>query len=244
MLVQEYEKYSNTDHSVWSSLFTRQLQKVQQVAYRNFIKGLQQLGFDHHKIPDFTDINKKLMELTGWQIYAVPGLIPNNHFFELMKSKKFGATTWIRKPEQLDYLEEPDMFHDVFGHIPLLTDPLIGDYLYELSALAVKYIDNAEVIECIARLYWYTIEFGLVKEDHQLKIYGAGILSSIGETSFCLSNKATLVPFDLDEIITTPYIKENFQEKYFVLESFHQLSAAVKMYEQQLEMKAVGQAFS
>ena len=236
MLVQQYEQYSDTDHSVWSSLYTRQLQKVQQVAYRHFIKGIGQLGFNDHKIPDFADTNKTLMQLTGWQIYAVPGLIPNNRFFELMKTKQFGATTWIRKPEQLDYLEEPDMFHDVFGHIPLLTDPIICDYLYKLAALAVKYIDNDEVIERIARLYWYTIEFGLVKEEDELKIYGAGILSSIGETSFCLSDKATLVPFNLQEILQTPYIKDDFQSKYFVLESFHQLPAAVNQYEQQLEM--------
>jgi phenylalanine-4-hydroxylase len=237
MTEQQYEQYTNTDHAVWSILYTRQLETIRQVAYRNFIKGVEQLGFSDKKIPDFKVMNKKLEQLTGWQIYAVPGLISNSSFFERMKVKQFGATTWIRKQDELDYLEEPDMFHDVFGHIPLLTDPLICDYLYRMAKLAVKYIDNEDVIESVARLYWYTIEFGLVTEKSELKIYGAGILSSIGETEYCLSDKATLVPFDLQEIVRTPYIKDTFQKKYFVLQSFSQLPEAVLIFEQQLEHK-------
>jgi len=234
---QQYELYSEADHAVWSILYTRQLETVQQVAYRNFKVGIKELGFCDKKIPNFSVMNTKLKLLTGWQIYAVPGLIDNSSFFERMKVKQFGATTWIRKMQELDYLEEPDMFHDVFGHIPLLTDPLICDYLYEMAKLAVLYKDKDEVIESIARLYWYTIEFGLVTEDDELKIYGAGILSSIGETEYCLSDKAKLVPFNLQEILNTPYIKDQFQKKYFVLESFYQLAVAVKQFEQQLEIK-------
>ncbi|MDB5199209.1 MAG: phenylalanine-4-hydroxylase [Chitinophagaceae bacterium] len=236
MLVQQHEQYSDTDHRVWSVLYTRQLQKIEEVAYEHFKKGAAGLGFNDNTIPDFTIINEKLLPLTGWQIYAVPGLIPNNIFFTLMKEKQFGATTWIRKPEELDYLEEPDMFHDVFGHIPLLTDPLICNYLYRLAAIAVKYIDNAEVIESIARLYWYTIEFGLVKENRELKIYGAGILSSTGETAYCLSGKAILVPFRVQEILDTPYIKDTYQSKYFVLESMEQLDDAVNIFEWLMEI--------
>jgi len=223
MLAQDYQQYAAIDHNVWSLLYTRQLKKIKEVAYDHFAKGLDQLGFHEEAIPDFAQTNKRLMDITSWQIYAVPGLIDNKFFFKQMFSKQFGATTWIRKMEQLDYLEEPDMFHDVFGHVPLLADPLICDYLHGLASIAVRHLDNEAVIEAIARLYWYTIEFGLVRENDQLKIYGAGILSSIGETDFCLSEKATHVPFDLEQIIHTPYIKDTFQEKYFVLDSMEQL---------------------
>jgi phenylalanine-4-hydroxylase len=235
--LQQYEKYTTEDHKVWQILYKRQLQTIEKVAYKQFITGTDQLAFSENKIPDFIDINKELKELTGWQIYAVPGLIANDVFFEKMYNKEFGTTTWIRKMEELDYLEEPDMFHDVFGHIPLLTDKFIGEYLHQLAKLAVAHIHNEEVIEAIARLYWYTIEFGLVKENGEIKIYGAGILSSIGETNYSLSNKATHVPFSWQQIIDTPYIKDSFQEKYFVLNSFEQLTDAVKEFGNHLQHK-------
>ena len=223
MLQQDYDAYSVADHHTWSVLFNRQLEKTKKVAYANFHTGLSGLDFQPHRIPDFNLINKKLEMLTGWQIYAVPGLIDNRFFFEKMLHRQFGATTWMRKPEQLDYLEEPDMFHDVFGHIPLLTDPVICDFLHGLAGIAAKQAYAAPVIEMLARLYWYTIEFGLVKEAGELKIYGAGILSSIGETDFCRSEKANRVPFDIETIIASPVIKDKFQDCYFVLDSMQQL---------------------
>jgi phenylalanine-4-hydroxylase len=223
MVQQEYQQYVDADHKVWSILYKRQLEKIKKVAYENFAPGIELLAFENAIIPDFDVINKRLMNITGWKIYPVPGLISNSYFFERMFYKQFGATTWIRKMSELDYLEEPDMFHDVFGHIPLLTDPLICDYLHGLATVAVRHLDNEEVIEGIARLYWYTIEFGLVKEKGEIKIYGAGILSSIAETDYCLSKKAKHVPFNLQQILATPYIKDTFQQQYFVLNSMEQL---------------------
>lgn len=227
MLMQDYSAYTATDHHTWSVLFNRQLEKVKKVAYHNFEPGLSTLGFQPHQIPEFNLVNKRLAPLTGWQIYAVPGLIDDRFFFEKMLDRQFGATTWIRKPEQLDYLEEPDMFHDVFGHIPLLTDPLICDFLHGLAEIAAKHNYAGTTVEILARLYWYTIEFGLIKENDRLKIYGAGILSSIGETDFCLSEKATRVPFDIETIIASPVIKDKFQARYFVLDSIQQLPASL-----------------
>ena len=230
MLQQEYQLYAATDHHVWSILYSRQLEKIKKSAYSHFATGIKKLGFNEQAIPDFAATNKRLMKITGWQIYAVPGLIDNSYFFERMVSKQFGATTWIRKMEELDYLQEPDMFHDVFGHIPLLADPSICNYLHGLATIAVRHINNEKIIGAIARLYWYTIEFGLVKENNQLKIYGAGILSSIGETDYCLSNKAVLVPFNLEQILHTPYIKDTFREQYFVLESIEQLEEIPRLF--------------
>ena len=224
---QQYELYTVEDLEVWSALFRRQMNVATNTAYRHFAGQLKKLGFTADAIPDFKKTNELLQKLTGWTIYAVPGLIPNDLFFRFMVFKRFGATTWLRKKEQIDYLEEPDMFHDVFGHVPLLADPVIANYLLGLARIAEKYLDNEEAVERISRLYWYTIEFGLVKEGWHTKIYGAGILSSIGETQFVLSPKANRVLFDLYQILQTPYIKDKFQEQYFVLESLGQLKRVV-----------------
>ncbi|MGN6434959.1 MAG: hypothetical protein ACTHMM_00440 [Agriterribacter sp.] len=223
MLQQDYSGYTAADHHTWSVLFNRQLEKIHQVAYPNFSPGLQQLDFRSDHIPDFNIVNQKLKALTGWQIYAVPALIDNRLFFEKMLHREFGATTWIRKPEQLNYLEEPDLFHDVFGHIPLLTDRLICHFLHGLAEIAAQHQYAEAVVEMLARLYWYTIEFGMVKEGGRLTIYGAGILSSIGETDFCLSEKANRVSFDIEAILAKPVIKDKFQDSYFVLDSMQQL---------------------
>ena len=227
MLRQNYSAYTAADHHTWSVLFNRQVKKIKEVAYPDFETGLSGLDFRPYLIPDFKRINEKLATLTGWQIYAVPGLIDNHFFFEKMQHREFGATTWIRKPDQLNYLEEPDMFHDVFGHIPLLTDPLICDFLHGLAQIAAKHGYADPVVEMLARLYWHTIEFGLVKGNAGLKIYGAGILSSIGETDFCLSEKANRMPFDIETIIAKPVIKDKFQDCYFVLDSMRQLPGSL-----------------
>jgi len=232
---QNYGQYTAVDHNTWSILYKRQAEAVKLYAYQHFFKGVQQLGFAPDRIPDFEEVNRKLMPITGWNIYPVPGLIDNKFFFEQMHDKKFGATAWIRKPEQIDYLEEPDLFHDVFGHVPLLTDKHIAAYLFGLAKIANRFIDDEAIVEAIARVYWYTIEFGLVRENGVLKIYGAGILSSIAETLYCLSDKPAHVDFDMITIINTPYIKDNFQEQYFVLNSMADLSAALPVLEAHFE---------
>lgn len=224
---QQYDQYTVEDLEVWSDLYKWQINAITNCAYRHFGGQMKKLGITEESIPDFNKINETLKKLTGWTIYAVPGLIPNDLFFRFMGSKRFGVTTWLRKKEQMDYLEEPDMFHDVFGHVPLLADPMIANYLLGLARIAERYLNIEEAVECISRLYWYTIEFGLVKEGWHTRIYGAGILSSIAETQFVLTPKANRIPFDLYQILQTPYIKDKFQEQYFVLESFGQLKQVI-----------------
>ena len=235
MVAQQYDLYTPVEQDTWRRLFERQLKAVEQFVYRPFLKGIYQLGFSAAAIPDFAIVNTKLFPLTGWQVYAVPGLIDNDDFFEKIYEKQFAATTWIRKPENIDYLEEPDMFHDVFGHVPMLTDPNICAYLHGLSVIAKKHLTNPAVIEAIARLYWYTIEFGLVKESGELKIYGAGIVSSIAETLYALSDKPARLPFDVQRIVDTPYIKDSFQQQYFVLDKLEDLQACLPVLEKLVE---------
>lgn len=233
---QQYDKYTSEDHQVWSIMYGRQAEALKGRATDRFLKGIEEAGFKPDRIPRFTEVNAKLAELTGWQIYEVPGIVADDLFFKLLAEKKFPATTWIRKMSELEYIEEPDMFHDVFGHIPLLVDEHYCGFLQGLSRIALKHIDDPWAIELMSRLYWFTIEFGLIEEDDKLKIYGAGLLSSVGETMYSLNSD---VPerrdYDIATIFNTPYIKEKFQVVYYIIHSYEQLYNSVDDIEQELE---------
>lgn len=240
-LRQDYAAYTADDHAVWGILYQRQMEVLPPLASRGYLDGIQKVNFTAERIPDYEETNRILRELTGWEIFVVPGLIPNRPFFELMRDRKFCASTWLRQREQLDYLEEPDMFHDIFGHVPMLTDPNVCNFLSELARIALNHIDDEQAIEFIARLYWYTIEFGLIQENGQTKIFGAGILSSKGESLYCLGPEPRRVPYDVRDILRTPYIKEHYQEQYWVLESFDQLLGSIPDIERILEEELINQ---
>jgi phenylalanine-4-hydroxylase len=226
-MTQHYAAYTAEDFEVWRILYERQMSQLPPMATEAYLEGLIKTAFSADKIPDFNEVNPKLKSITGWQLTVVPGLIDNKPFFEFLQNRFFCATTWLRKREQIDYLEEPDMFHDVFGHVPLLTNQSFVDFLSELARIALQHIDNEWVIERIARLYWYTVEFGLIRENG-LKIYGAGILSSVGESHYSLYSDIPLrVPYNVPEIMDTPYIKDRFQEKYFVIDNYEQLYKSI-----------------
>ena len=223
MMTQDYDAYTEEDFKVWQLLYERQIANLPRAASREYLEGLKRIHFHSGQIPDFRKTNIFLAELTGWQIHVVPGLIPDDEFFQLMANKRFPASTWLRELRKIDYLEEPDMFHDVFGHVPLLTNRPFVNYLQQLSKIALRYIDDPWAIQLISRIYWFTVEFGLIRENGQVRIYGAGILSSAGETKFSLSDEATHLDFDVDAILQTPYRKDEFQKQYFVVDSYEQL---------------------
>lgn len=226
-LKQEYDKYTNEDFLVWKLLYQRQRVLLQNMASKEFIHGMDEMHFSDDKIPDFNHVNNVLANSTGWQIEVVPGLIPDKDFFELLANKKFPSSTWLRKLENLDYLEEPDMFHDCFAHMPLLTEQFFVNYLQELSKIALRYIDDALGIELIGRIYWFTVEFGLIQQEDGMRIYGAGILSSSGESIFCLGDKANRKPFNIKEIMELHYYKDHFQVRYYVINSYKDLFDAI-----------------
>lgn len=232
---QDYAAYTPEDVEVWRILYERQMAQLPPIASRAYLDGLQKVQFSAGRIPDFEETNRWLKPLTGWQIFVVPGLIPNRPFFELMQARCFCASTWLRSRKQLDYLEEPDMFHDVFGHVPLLSNQSVCHFLEELARIALRFVDDPEAVEAIARLYWYTIEFGLIREAGQMKIYGAGILSSAGESHYCLEDPARWLPYDVRTLLATPYIKEHFQNQYFVIDSYEQLFNSTNEIEKELE---------
>jgi phenylalanine-4-hydroxylase len=226
-LKQEYDNYTETDFLVWKLLYEKQMQILPDRAAQAYIDGLKEMNFHADEIPRFDYVNKVLSKTTGWQIEVVPGLIPDKDFFELLANKKFPSSTWLRKLENLDYLEEPDMFHDCFAHMPLLSTQFFVDFLQELSKIALKHIDDALAVELIGRIYWFTVEFGLIQEAQGLRIYGAGILSSAGESVFCLGDEANRRPFDIKEIIELHYYKDHFQDRYYVINNYKDLFDAI-----------------
>ncbi|WP_026605637.1 phenylalanine 4-monooxygenase [Methylocapsa acidiphila] len=220
---QRHNAYSDADHRVWVTLYDRQAEILPRRACDAFLHGLDALDLHGAGIPDFRPLNEKLGALTGWRVVAVPGLVPDAVFFHHLANRRFPAANFIRRPDQLDYLEEPDVFHDVFGHVPLLTDPVFADYMQaygegSLRALGFGRLPN------LARLYWYTVEFGLMETPAGLRIYGAGIVSSRTESIFALeSGSPHRVAFDLERVMRTPYRIDDFQQIYFVIPSLQGL---------------------
>jgi phenylalanine-4-hydroxylase len=220
---QIYSNYTKQDFKVWKTLFDRQLELLKPIVSVEYLNALQTVNFKPDKIPNFEEVNIALKNSTSWALHVVPNISEQKEFFNFLSQKKFTTTCWLRSMNQLDYLEEPDMFHDVFGHVPLLTNTAYVGFFKGISDIALKNSDNKRAIELLGRLYWFTIEFGLIMEEGELKIYGAGIISSKGETDHCLSNDARQLPFDIQTIFDTTYRTDVFQETYFVIDSFQQL---------------------
>ena len=222
-IAQGWEHYSAGEHAVWKTLFERQTRLLPGRACDQFVAGMQALPIGADGIPDFRRLSEILMRRTGWQVVAVPGLVPDEVFFEHLANRRFPAGNFIRKADQLDYLEEPDVFHDVFGHVPMLMNPIMADFIqaYGVGGLRAQKLG---VLEQLARVYWYTVEFGLVRQKEGLRIYGSGIASSFTESIFALDDPSpNRIGFDLERVMRTLYRIDDFQETYFVLESLDAL---------------------
>ncbi len=228
IIEQGWAGYQPAQHGIWRQLFERQAKLLPGRACEAYLRGLDKLAIAADGIPDFERLSDLLEADTGWRLVAVPGLVPDDVFFYLLAKRRFPTTNWIRKPAQLDYLQEPDVFHDLFGHVPLLTDPVFADYLQAYGRGGLKAL-RLGALPKLARLYWYTVEFGLIETPEGLRIYGAGILSSFEESRYCLeSRKPNRLPFDLLRIMRTRYRIDDLQDVYFVIESFEQLFEATR----------------
>ena len=234
---QLFENYTKEDFLVWKTLFEQQVENLKQKSCTEYLSCLNELVsvLNADSIPRFEELNKVLKTTTGWTVEVVPGLIPVDEFFVLLSQQKFCSSTWLRKMKQLDYLEEPDMFHDIFGHIPLFIDKKFADFAKKMGDLGVKYAGNEKVLTQLQRIYWFTIEFGLV-EQNGVKLYGAGIMSSFGESNFVYTKEPELLPFNLEQIINTDFCNSEIQTKYFVMNSFNQLFDALNQYEKTLAL--------
>jgi phenylalanine-4-hydroxylase len=227
-LEQPVERYAAGDHAVWRALFRRQEALLPGRACGEFLAGMRGLGASADAIPVFDRLSDTLEKATGWRIAAVPGLVPDDVFFRHLAGRRFPVTWWIRKPAQMDYLQEPDVFHDLFGHVPMLMDPVFADYMQAYGEGGLK-AQRLGDLPHLARLYWYTVEFGLIRTPAGLRIYGAGILSSKSESLYCLDSPGpNRVGFDLFRVMRTRYRIDSFQKTYFVIDSFRQLFDATR----------------
>ena len=220
---QGWSNYTAEEHAVWRTLFERQSKLLPGRACDEFILGMQDLPIGPEQIPDFEQMSKVLKKRTGWEVVAVPGLVPDDVFFDHLAHRRFPAGQFIRKPHELDYLEEPDVFHDVFGHVPMLMNPVIADYIQAYGEGGLR-AHRLGVLDKLARVYWYTVEFGLVQQADGLRIYGAGIASSASETRFAVEDDSpNRVRFRLERVMQTRYRIDDFQETYFVLGNLDEL---------------------
>ncbi|MFC3785674.1 phenylalanine-4-hydroxylase [Sphingopyxis italica] len=220
---QNWDAFTADEHAMWDRLFARQSDMLPGRAADAFLRGIDVLRLEKPGVPDYRELNARLTAATGWQVVAVPGLVPDDVFFDHLANRRFPAGNFIRTPEQLDYLEEPDVFHDVFGHVPMLADPVFADYMVAYGEGGLRSL-KFDALKQLARLYWYTVEFGLIREAGGLRIYGAGIVSSFAESVFALdSDSPNRIGFDLARVMRTDYRIDDFQQNYFVIDSLEQL---------------------
>jgi phenylalanine-4-hydroxylase len=228
LIEQDWAAYGAAEHATWRLLFARQQRLLECRACREYLDGLERLGVAAGGIPDFRRLSDILEPATGWRIAAVPGLVPDEVFFALLARRRFPATCFIRRPDQLDYLQEPDVFHDIYGHVPLLMNPIFADYMQAYGEGGLKALRLGHLRE-LARLYWYTVEFGLIATPDGLRIYGSGILSSAGESVYCLEDpRPNRLRFDLRRIMRTRYHIDRYQQTYFVINDYAELFAATR----------------
>ena len=228
VIEQPWGDYSATDHDVWRRLYQRQREVLVGRACDEFLQAQDTMGMTPDRIPKFSDMNRVLGDATGWRLIGVEGLLPEPDFFDHLASRRFPVTWWIRRPDQIDYIEEPDLFHDLFGHVPLLMNPLFADYMAAYGRGGVKaHGIGADALQALTRLYWYTVEFGLIRQADGLRIYGSGIVSSKSESIHALESDApNRIGFDLERIMRTRYRIDTFQKTYFVIDSYEQLMEA------------------
>lgn len=225
---QDYDAYTDEDHEVWEILCQRQVESLRGKACRQFYEGLERINLDMKRVPRLEDINERVGPITGWTARAVPGYIDSRYFFESLQKRIYPTTIGIRPRSSLDYLEEPDIFHDVFGHVALQADAVYGELMRSLGDIKDVTTTDQDVLE-MTRLFWFTVEFGLIRENGEVRILGSGLLSSPGEAVHCLSEKADRRPFRLAEVVAQPFRIDVYQDVVFVAESLEQLIEASKV---------------
>jgi phenylalanine-4-hydroxylase len=228
--MQDMSKYTKEDLWVWKTLFDRQVENIPGKASQAYIDALNHMSpvLNADEIPSFEKINDWFKNETQWELKVVPGLIPVEEFFQLLAERKFCSSTWLRSKDSLDYLEEPDMFHDIFGHVPLLSNPVFSEFVYEFGKLGCQFLDDSDKLLQLQRLYWFTIEFGVIEEQGNIQSYGAGILSSYGETNQIHEQKANFLAYKIGDIVQKVFRTDIMQEDYYVISSFDMLFDSLK----------------
>ena len=230
---QEYARYTADDHAVWSTLYRRRMRELERNGSRVFLEGAKAIGLRADRVPELDEVNARLERLTGWRAVPVTGFIPAREFFQCLAERRFPTTVTVRPKEQLDYLPEPDIFHDVFGHVPLHADPVFADFLQGFGEVAATARSEDELTR-MARLFWFTVEFGLCREAGEIKVYGSGLISSAGDAANALGPACERRPFSLAAVCSQPFEIDRFQDVLFVVDSFDELFAAVEQAKEEL----------
>lgn len=233
---QKYNTYSESDHFVWEELNRRQSALNRNKISKEYLFGLDKLQLAKTRIADITHLSNKMSQLTGWSLVPVNGLIPAREFFTLIINKQYPITTSIRTVSELDFSEQPDIFHDIFGHLPLLLNRKFSDFLVAYSKISIKYVENEQAVEFLARLYWYTYEMGLINEENELKAYGGALITSANEIENIRNIRVPKHSFDLDLIFRTPYNPYKLQKEYFVIKDFSNLFDSLANLENRLSL--------
>ncbi|MBA2687481.1 MAG: phenylalanine 4-monooxygenase [Gemmatimonadaceae bacterium] len=224
---QEYEQYTSEDHDVWKVLYERRMNTLENTASRLFLDGASTIGLSPESVPALSDVNKRLAARTGWSAVGVSGFIPAAQFFRCLGARRFPTTLRVRPRAQLDYLPEPDIFHDVFGHVPLHADPVFADFLQRFGELGDA-CESDEQTQALARLFWFTVEFGLIRESGSTRVYGSGLISSHGDAANALSDKCERRSFSLSDVIQTSFRTDEIQPVLYEIGSFNDLFVAVE----------------
>lgn len=222
LIEQDYSAYTAEQHSVWAELVRRRMTQLEQHAVQEYLDGFQYLGLPYDHLPDLAAISTRLQSRTGWNLGPVSGFMPSSAFFEMLAACRFPTTTWLRSRDSLEYTPEPDIFHDVFGHVPMHAHPAFADFLAQYGQLCACIEDDA-ILERIGRVYWYTVEFGLIRQGSRVKVYGSGLISSNGECSNVIDSHCEVRPFVLDEVLRTPVKVDEMHHLLFAIESFDEL---------------------
>jgi len=228
-IAQNYERYDADHHDVWRILYERRMASLVETGSAVFLEGMRQIGLRPDRVPDLDEVNARLSARTGWAAVGVTGFIPAHQFFQCLAQRRFPTTLAVRPREQLDYLPEPDIFHDVFGHVPLHANPTFADFLQQFGSLAARATSDEETV-AMARLFWFTVEFGLIRENGRVKVYGSGLISSHGDAANALGPNCDRRPFDLGAVMRQPFEIDRFQDVLFVIDSFDRLFDALEEY--------------
>jgi phenylalanine-4-hydroxylase len=234
LIQQVYAAYAPEQHAVWAELVGRVLPNVEQHAAREYLEGFEIIGLQRERLPNLAEITKRLGPRTGWSSTPVSGFLPAPAFFEMLANRLFPTTTWLRSRESLEYTPEPDIFHDVFGHVPMHAHRVFGDFLEHYGRVCAGVSDQA-TLEKLGRLFWYTVEFGLIRQHGAIKAYGSGVISSAGECQSVINGGCAIHDFSLDEVINTPVKVDELQKVLFAVNSFDQIYEAMHEAEQRVE---------
>lgn len=230
LIEQVWANYTPEQHAVWGELVSRRMPQLREHACREYLDGFSQIGLQEHELPDLAEVSKRLAPRTGWQSTPVSGFLPADAFFEMLAARMFPTTTWLRSRDSMEYTPEPDIFHDVFGHVPMHAHPVFADFLEHYGKICAA-VTNPTDLERLGRLFWFTVEFGLIRQDGEIKVYGSGLISSHGECTRVLAGGCEVRDFDLDAVLNQEFQTSEMQPVLYAVESFEQIYEATKMAE-------------